>query len=134
MTPTLMNLKVLLPFQVFTQKAGISRIAVETREGTFGLSPQRLDCVVALKPGILIYETGAEREVCMAVDEGVLIKTGPEVLVSVRRAMGGMALSQLRDAVEREFLTLGEHEQNLRASTAQMEDEFLRCFSAFQNG
>ncbi len=96
--------------------------------------PQRLDWVVALTPGILIYESGAEKEAYMAVDEGVLVKTGPEVLVSVRRAMDGMALSLLRDAVEREFLTLGEHEQSLRASTAEMEDEFLRCFSAFQNG
>ena len=47
----------------------------------------------------------------MAVDEGVLIKTGPDVLVSVRRAIGGTDLGQLREAVEREFLTLDEHEQ-----------------------
>jgi F-type H+-transporting ATPase subunit epsilon len=37
-----------------------------------------------LSPGILIYETEAEGEVYVAVDEGVLVKTGLDVLVSVR--------------------------------------------------
>jgi hypothetical protein len=37
MPPTLMNLKVLLPFQVFAEKTGVSRIVAETREGSFGL-------------------------------------------------------------------------------------------------
>jgi F-type H+-transporting ATPase subunit epsilon len=66
-------------------------------EGSFGLLPHRLDCVAALAPGILIYETEAEGEVYVAVDEGVLVKTGPDVLVSVRRAIRGTDLGQLRD-------------------------------------
>ena len=100
-----MNLKVLLPFQIFAEKTGVSRIVAETREGSFGLLPHRLDCVAALAPGILIYETEAEGEVYVAVDEGVLVKTGSDVLVSVRNAIGGTDLGQLREAVEREFLT-----------------------------
>ena len=48
-----MNLKVLLPFQVFTDEDGVSRIVAETRTGSFGLLPHRLDCVAALAPGIL---------------------------------------------------------------------------------
>ena len=103
-----MHLKVLLPFQVFADKSGVSRIVAETGEGSFGLLPNRLDCVAALTPGILTYETDADGEVFVAVDEGVLIKTGPDVLVSVRRAFSGKDLSQLRQAVEREFLTLDE--------------------------
>ena len=95
--PTLMNLKVLLPFQVFADKSGVSRIVAETRAGSLGLLPRRLDCVAALAPGILTYETEAEGEVYVAVDEGVLVKTGPDVLVSVRQATGGTDLGQLRD-------------------------------------
>ena len=52
----LMNLKVLLPFQIFADKTGVSRIVAETHEGSFGLLPHRLDCVAALTPGILIYQ------------------------------------------------------------------------------
>ena len=93
MPPTLMNLKMLLPFQIFAEKTGVSRIVAETREGSFGLLPHRLDCVAALVPGILIYQTESDCEVLVAVDEGVLVKTGPDVLVSVRRAIGGKDLS-----------------------------------------
>lgn len=133
MSPTLMNLKVLLPFQVFAEKTGVLRIVAETNAGSFGLLPRRLDCVAALKPGILIYETDAEGEVYLAVDEGVLVKTGPDVLVSVRRALGGADLSQLRDAVEQEFMTLGETEQSMRSVMAKLESGFLRRFVSFQH-
>jgi F-type H+-transporting ATPase subunit epsilon len=133
MPQTRMNLKVLLPFQVFAEKAGVSRIVAETREGAFGLLPRRLDCVAALVPGILIYETESDGEVFVAVDEGVLIKTGPDVLVSVHRALGGADLGQLRDAVAQEFLALSEHEQNLRSVMAKLESGFLRRFEALRH-
>ena len=101
----LMNLKVLVPFQIFAEKSEVSRVVAETRAGSFGLLPRRLDCVAALTPGILVFETGAEGERYVAVDEGVLIKTGLNVIVSVRRAIAGSDLGGLRDQVEREFLT-----------------------------
>ena len=133
MPPTLMHLKVLLPFQIFAEKAGVSRIVAETREGSFGLLPHRLDCVAALSPGILIYETEADGEVCVAVDEGVLVKAGPDVLVSVRRAIAGADLGQLRGAVEKEFLTLDENEQSVRKVMAKLESGFLRRLAALQH-
>jgi len=131
--PTLMHLKVLLPFQIFAEQTGVSRIVAETREGSFGLLPHRLDCVAALAPGILSYETVADGEIFVAVDEGVLVKTGPEVFVSVRRALRGTGLGQLRDAVEREFLTLNDHEQSVRSVMAKLEMGFLRRFASFQH-
>lgn len=128
-----MNLKVLLPFHIFAEKTGVLRIVAETREGSFGLLPHRLDCVAALTPGILTYETEADGEGFVAVDEGVLVKTGPDVLVSVRRAIGGTDLNQLRDAVGKEFLTLDEHEQNVRTVMTKLETGFLRRFATFQH-
>jgi F-type H+-transporting ATPase subunit epsilon len=128
-----MNLKILLPFRIFAEKTDVSRIVAETREGSFGLLPRRLDCVAALAPGILVFETERDGEVYVAVDEGVLVKTGPDVLVSVRRALAGTDLGQLRDAVEREFLTLEEHEQSVRAVLAKMEGDFIRRMAAFHN-
>ena len=133
MPPKLMRLKVLLPFQIFADKTGVARIVAETREGSFGLLPHRLDCVAALVPGILIYETESDAEVLVAVDEGVLVKTGPDVLVSVRRAIGGKDLGQLHDAVKKEFLTLDEHEQSVRQVVAKLETGFLRRFATFQH-
>src|SRR5271165_2840054 len=110
-----------------------SRIVAETREGSFGLLPHRLDCVAGLVPGILIYQTEAGGEVLVAVDEGVLVKTGADVLVSVRRAIAGTDLGQLHAAVAKEFLTLDENEQSVRSAVVKLETGFLRRFAILQH-
>ena len=133
MPPALMKLEVLLPFQIFAEKSGVSRIVAETREGSFGLLPHRLDCIAALAPGILTYESEAEGEMYVALDEGVLVKTGLDVFVSVRNAMGGTDLGQLREAVEREFLTLNERERSVRSVMAKMESGFIRRLAALRH-
>ena len=133
MQSTLMNLKVLLPFRIFAEETGVLRIVAETHEGSFGLLPHRLDCVAALAPGILIYENEIEGEVYLAVDEGVLIKTGLDVLVSVRNAIAGTDLGKLRDSVEREFLNLDEREQSVRSALAKMESGFIRRLAEFHH-
>ena len=133
MQTTLMNLKVLLPFSIFAEKTGVSRIVAETCKGSFGLLPRRLDCVAALVPGILIYENEAEGEVYIAIDEGVLVKTGLDVLISVRNAIGGTDLGQLREAVEREFLNLNEREQSVRSVMAKMESDFIGRLAKFHH-
>ena len=134
MRPTLMTLKILLPFRIFAVQKGVTRIVAETGEGSFGILPQRLDCVAALVPGILTYEHNGLDEMYAALDEGVLVKIGPEVLVSVRNAIAGTDLRQLREAVEREFLTLDEHEQSLRSVMAKLESSFVRRFADFRHG
>ena len=131
--PTLMHLKVLLPFGIFAEKTGVSRIVAETRQGLFGLLPHRLDCVAAIVPGILIYEDEAEDEVYVAVDEGVLVKTSLEVIVSVRNAIGGTDLGQLREAVEREFMHLNEREQSVRSVMAKIESGFISRLAEFHH-
>jgi F-type H+-transporting ATPase subunit epsilon len=128
-----MHLKLLLPFQIFADKKDVSRIVAETRDGSFGLLPHRLDCVAALAPGILTYQTESGGEVFVAVDEGVLVKTGQDVLVSVRRAIEGADLGKLRDTVEKEFLTLDVRERSARTVTAKLAAGFLRRFVAFHN-
>ena len=134
MQQTLMNLKILLPFRIFAEQNAVTRIVAETREGSFGLLPRRLDCVAALEPGILIYETVAEGERFVALDKGVLVKNGRTVLISVRNAITGTDLRQLRQAVEREFLTLDEQEQSLRSVMAKLESSFVSRFVDFRHG
>ncbi|MCU0285766.1 MAG: F0F1 ATP synthase subunit epsilon [Acidobacteria bacterium] len=122
---SLMNLKVLLPFKIFIAKTGISRIVVETSSGSYGFLPQRLDCTAALTPGILIYENKTEGEAYIAIDEGILVKTGLEMTISVRNAISGKNLGQLREAVEQEFLNLDEREKNVRTVLAKIESDFI---------
>jgi F-type H+-transporting ATPase subunit epsilon len=126
-----MRLRVLLPFRVFADKTDVARIVAETRDGSFGLLPRRRDCVAALVPGILTYETEADGEVFVAVDEGVLVKIGDVVRVSVRRASGGADLASLRDAVQRDYLTLDALALAARAASQKLESGFVGRFARF---
>ncbi len=132
MPSSLMQLKVLLPSRVFAEINEVTRIVAEARDGSFGILPHRLDCVTALAPGILTYATDAG-DVCVAVDEGVLVKMGTSVLVSVRHAVGGADLGQLRQAVEREFLSLDDREKSVRSAVAKLESGLIRRFAEFHH-
>jgi len=63
----------------------------------------------------------------------VLVKTGQDVLVSVRRAIGGADLGKLREMIDKEFLTLDARERSARTVTAKLAAGFLRRFVAFHN-
>jgi F-type H+-transporting ATPase subunit epsilon len=128
-----MNLKILLPFGVFAEKTEVARIVAETSSGSYGLLPNRLDCVAALVPGILAFETKEEGEVYVAVDEGILIKTGVEVLVSVRNAITGADLGTLHETVVNAFLNLDAQERDARLMMAKMESGFIRRLMEFHH-
>jgi F-type H+-transporting ATPase subunit epsilon len=86
-----------------------------------------------LAPGLLTYETEADGEVTLAVDEGVIVKIGMDVLISVRNAIGGANLDKLHDAVHQQFLNLNDQEKNVRSVLAKMESGFIRHFAEFQH-
>ncbi len=69
----------------------------------------------------------------MAVDEGVLVKSGQDVLVSVRNAIGGTDLSKLHAAVGQEFLNLNDQEKKVRSVLAKLESGFIRRFAEFHH-
>ncbi len=128
-----MRLRILLPFRVFTDVSGVARIVAEGRDGSFGILPRRRDCVAALAPGILVYESGEGGEMFAAVDEGVLVKTGAEVVVAVRNAISGRDLGLLRKTVEEEFVHLNEEEESVRRALARMESGFIRRMARFRH-
>jgi F-type H+-transporting ATPase subunit epsilon len=125
------NLKILLPFAVFAEKTDVTRIVVETDAGSFGFLPNRLDCVAALVPGILTFETGSGEEAYMAIDGGVLIKADTNVLISVRNVIEGRDLATLREVVQKEFLNIDLQEHRVRQAMAKMESGFVRRFAEF---
>ncbi|TXE08720.1 F0F1 ATP synthase subunit epsilon [Algoriphagus aquimarinus] len=126
-----MNLKILLPYKVFADIKDVKQVVMETSEGSYGLLPQRLDCVAALVPGILSYETDIVHYV--AVDEGVMIKAGSEVLVSVRNAVGGADLGKLGQLVKDEFNNQHENERESKTVIAKLERGFIYSLDKFRN-
>ena len=128
-----MNLRILLPFRVFAEKADVLRVVADTTDGSYGLLPHRLDCVAALVPGILTYEAKNGVTAYVGIDQGVLVKAGDQVTVSVRRAVSGSDLGQLKDAVEREFLKLDEQERNVRNAVTKMESGLMGRLAEFES-
>jgi F-type H+-transporting ATPase subunit epsilon len=131
--PMLMHLKILLPFQIFADQTNVVKLVAQTPDGSFGILPQRLDCVMALIPGVLNYVTATGENVYLAVDQGVLVKTGDQILVSVRHAIGGADLGRLHDAVQREFLTLDAQEKDRRSVIAKLESGLIRHMAEFSH-
>ncbi len=127
-----MDLKILLPYRIFAEIKNVSSIVAETSEGSFGLLPQRLDCVAALVPSIFMYETDSKTAHYLAVDEGILVKAGSEVLVSVRNAFGGTDLGKLHESVEKEFKKLNDSERDIRSTMAKIESGFLYNLEKFR--
>ncbi|NTU91886.1 MAG: F0F1 ATP synthase subunit epsilon [Chlorobiaceae bacterium] len=123
-----MHLRVLLPFRVFRDRQDVVRLVVETTRGSYGLLPNRLDCVLPLEPGILMYQESTSQPVYIAIDQGILVKTGASVVISVRNAIGETDLGHLQHAVEQEFLKLDERERDLRDSLAKLESGFIRRY------
>jgi F-type H+-transporting ATPase subunit epsilon len=127
-TIDLIHLKILLPFKVFADIKGVRRLVVETSTGSHGFLPRRLDGTAALVAGILEYETEAGDIIYMAVDEGILVKSGNSIKVSVRNAIGGVPLGELRMVVEKEMMKSDESEKSARLAMAKLESGFIRNF------
>lgn len=126
-----MNLNILLPNKVFAQHKNVLRVIVETLEGSYGILPNRRDCTAALAPGILTYEIQSGEEIYLAIDQGIMVKKGNDVLVSVRQAIQGIGLSQLREAIKAEFLTLDDKQQEIRFAMDKLESSFLQRLTEF---
>lgn len=122
-----MLLKVLLPKQVLLEEP-VRKVVAEGQNGSFCLLPRHVDFVSALVPGLLEYETTSGEEVYLAVDEGVLVKCGAEVLVSTRHAAQGADLGQLQALIREQFSELDEREKQTRSALAKIEADFIRRF------
>lgn len=127
-----MDLKILLPYRIFAEIKNVSSMVAETSEGSFGLLPHRLDCVAAIVPSIFMYETESKKKQYLAVDQGILVKTGSQVMLSVRNAFGGKDLKKLHESVENEYKKLDDTEREIRSSMAKMESGFLYTMEKFK--
>lgn len=120
-----MQLKILLPTQILLSEPA-TKINAEAENGAFGILPNHIDFVTALVPGILSFVSPQEQETFLAVDQGILVKCGAEVLISTRNAILGTDLETLQQTVETQFKTLNEREKMARSAAAKLELGFLR--------
>ncbi len=122
-----MKLTVILPTGVLVDQEVI-KVTAEAENGSFCLLPRHIDFLAALVPGLLSFETETGDEEFLAIDEGVLVKCGAEVMVSTRNAVRGVPLGQLRQAVEKQFRVLDEKEQQARTVLTKLEADLVGRF------
>ncbi len=122
-----MRLKVLLPTEVLIDEE-VTKVTAEAENGFFCILPRHIDFVTALVPGVLIFETAEKREEFLAVDEGILVKVGQEVLISTRNGVRGSELGTLEKLVEEKFEILDDREKHARSASAKLEADLVRRF------
>jgi len=126
------HLKVLLPYSIFLEVKDVTRMSIDTDNGSYGFLPHRLDCAAVIVPGLLSYTSAATGEAYLGVDGGVMVKTGNQVLVSVRNAIKGTDLGKLHEAIQNEFINLNEEEKNARTVMIKLESNLIKHLSQFQ--
>jgi F-type H+-transporting ATPase subunit epsilon len=122
-----MNCKILLPSEVFLNKE-VAKIVAEAGNGSFCLLPQHIDFVAALVPGLLRIVEMDNKEEFYAVDEGILVKRGSDVMVSTRNVIRIPDLGQLKQVVDEQFKALDDKEKAARTASARLEADLVRRF------
>ena len=123
----MINLKILLPEKTFLKKE-VKKITAEAENGWFCLMPKHVDFTTSLTPGILIITTVEGKDVFLAIDEGILVKYGKEVVISTRNAIEGEDLGELKNRVEEIFIKTGEQEKDAEIALSKLEADFVRSF------
>jgi F-type H+-transporting ATPase subunit epsilon len=77
---------------------------------------------------LFFVPAGNGAEEFLAVDEGILVKCGPEVMVSTRQAVRGPELGTLKATVEKTFKVRTDQEKRARSALANLEANFIRRF------
>lgn len=132
MSTTAINLRLLAPTRIVLNQP-VAKIVAEAENGFFCLLPRHIDFVAALVPGILYWTLVSGEERFAAIDEGILVKRGAEVLVSVLHAVEGDTLAALKTTVAESYRALDEDERRARSALARLEAATLRHLFEFEN-
>lgn len=128
-----MRLKLLEPTAVLVNEE-VSKVVADAANGSFCLLPRHIDFVAALVPGILFYWPVEGEQRLAAVNEGILVKQGEEVLVSVLNGVLGTDLAALEEDVEKWFHDLDEQARRARSAVARLEAGAIRRFMTAEEG
>ncbi len=125
-----MHLKIMVPERINTA-LHVHKIIAESYNGFFCLKPRHIDFTTALKPGILYYYINNEEHI-VAVDNGVLVKCGLKISVSVLNAFKGESLKELEQQVQAEFNKAQQLEKASVQALKNLEAELVQHFVNLQ--
>ena len=122
-----MRLKVLLPTEILIDE-DVVKIIAEAENGSFCLLPRHIDFVSVLAQGILTFVTPEGKEEFAALDGGILVKAGGDVLVSSQSGVRSTELGRLKQTVVEEYRGRSEREKKALSAGARLEADIVRRF------
>lgn len=120
-----MRFKILLPTEVFMDQE-VDKLVAEALNGSFCLLPHHIDFVAALAPSLMSVTGAGGEEIFLAVDAGILVKKGPDVMVSARNAIRAPDLEGLEQVVEEQYKVTDDKEKAARTASARLEADLVR--------
>ncbi len=123
----MMRLKVALPTEILVDKE-VSKVIAEAENGSFCLLPRHVGFVSSLVPGIISYVCSDGTEEFLAIDKAILVKCGPEVIVSTSNAVIGGDLGLLKKTIQEKFMVADERVRKARSASAKLETNLVRRF------
>lgn len=122
-----MNLKIVTPTRVVVD-ARVRQVTAQGRDGSRTYLPRHVDFVTVVVPSVMSWIPAEDVEQFAAIDEGILVKVGDELLVSTTYAMHGPELGSLRQTVQEQFVDRSEREKSARTALAKLEASIVRRF------
>lgn len=127
-----MNLFVSTPFAaVLSVKT--HKVHIPTTEGDWCMLPRHADAVFTLEPGIMTYSQGVQT-LAAAVNSGLCVKTGSNVMIATNRAVASPHLEDLARAVEEQFQLEADEERRAQTAMAHIEIGIIRHLLELEPG
>jgi F-type H+-transporting ATPase subunit epsilon len=130
------RLRVLLPGGVLVDEP-VSTVRAESPVGWFTLLPRHVDYAAPLVQGLLSYLPAGDEprdEAYLAVDGGMLVKVGDDVLVATPNAVRGTVLPELHRAIERQFRRIEDHERRARSALDRIGIDIVQRLVELEEG
>jgi len=119
------NLLLSVPTGVLVDER-VVKVVAEADFGSFAMLPRHADVVALLVPGLLAYHTEDGEEVFVAVDHGVMVKTGAQVRAACQRAVVAGALGNAEAVMRERFAQRSEQQKRVRSALIQLESQVLQ--------
>ncbi len=119
-----MRLKTLLPTGIVVDE-DVARVRIDTKNGSMTFLPNHADFLTALTAGIVSYRLVKEgkktEDVFMACDQGILVKEGDKISLSVRKAIISDDLEYLTKLISEDFKRAEEERKRASVALAKLE-------------
>lgn len=110
-------------------KTKIKKVTFETLNGYYTLMPKHIDFVSAMNANIVRYTTVENEEKFVACHQGIVVKKGNDVTISVQKAVKSDTLDELQKTILIDFKESEEQRKELNTAMARLEVGLVRGFT-----